>query len=51
MIERERLAVASGGLRNGFTEWVRWSSGFDEWVRRSNGYASVVRSGAIGAVL
>ena len=32
MTERERLAVASGGLRNGFAEWVRWSSGFEEWV-------------------
>ena len=35
MTERERLAVASGGLRNGFVKWVCWSSGFDKWVRRS----------------
>ena len=35
MTERERSAAANGGLRNGFAEWVRWSSGFDEWVRRS----------------
>ena len=35
MRERERSAAASGGLRNGFAEWVRRSGGFDEWVRRS----------------
>ena len=35
MIERERSATASGGLRNGFAEWVCRSGGFDEWVRRS----------------
>ena len=28
MTERERSTVASGGLRNGFVEWVRWSGGF-----------------------
>ena len=38
MIERERSAVASGGLRNGFTEWVRWSSGFEEWVFWVSGF-------------
>ena len=28
MIERERSATASGGLRNGFAEWVHRSGGF-----------------------
>ena len=28
MRERERSAAASGGLRNGFVEWVHWSGGF-----------------------
>ena len=28
MIERERSMTASGGLRNGFAEWVRRSGGF-----------------------
>ena len=35
MIERERSATASGGLRNGFAEWVCRSGGFNEWVCRS----------------
>ena len=33
--------MASGGLRNGFAEWVRRSGGFDEWVRRSGGFVRV----------
>ena len=27
--------AASGGLRNGFAEWVHRSGGFFEWVRWS----------------
>ena len=50
--ERERSAAASGGLRNGFAEWVRRSGGFDEWVRRSGGFVGVglrnVFSGFLG---
>lgn len=33
--------AASGGLRNGFTEWVHRSGGFDEWVRQSGGFVEV----------
>ena len=45
MRERERSTAASGGLRNGFAEWVRRSGGFDEWVRRSGFEEWVRRSG------
>ena len=49
MRERERSAAASGGLRNGFAEWVRQSGGFDEWVRRSGGFVGVgLRNGFSG---
>ena len=41
--------TASGGLRNGFAEWVRRSGGFDEWVRRSGGFIGVgLRTGFSG---
>ena len=47
--ERERSAAASGGLRNGFAEWVHRSGGFDEWVRRSGGFVGVgLRNGFSG---
>ena len=49
MIERERSATASGGLRNGFAEWVCRSGGFNEWVRQSGGFVGVgLRNGFSG---
>ena len=41
MRERERSAAASGGLRNGFAEWVCRSGGFVGVVGLMNGFVRV----------
>ena len=42
MRERERSVEPSGGLRNGFAEWVRRSGEFVEVVGLTNGFVGVV---------